>query len=386
MDSDWNKKFRILTFSLIFSGALNIGFLVQFAIFQFCEKGTSIGNILEAENGREIQFSNLALLHAYSKYSFRELVSLLTNREIVEEGYAKRDLALSSLVAFYYFNLEKAIGSQPVQKRFFSMDSEKSIELYPGLTDDQFDAAVRFAYQEKYPMTTQGLFFLLQKKPEEEALQQAFMVTPEFFALQQLFQKTSPQDPSILVSLIREGSWELLDHFVKEQMQILDVSVEKRRRLLLSYLTHQSKTAAYLLLKTDLLFIKQKLEDSGVCNLLSLLSYKTEEAEKFCISLLQSPRSDLIWRLAAEKLYAFAEEPMPSVFDIQLALQRFSPQTKSIIQEKKAISFNRHHVVAEGESLWKIARAYKVKVDDLIQMNGIENDRLYPGMTLKIPD
>src|SRR3990167_6683586 len=112
MHSEWSKKFRILTFSLIFSGALNIGFLVQFAISQFCEKGPFIGKILESDNRSEIQFSNQALLQAYSKYSFRELVALLTNREGVEEGYTKRDLALSSLVSFYYFNLEKETNEE----------------------------------------------------------------------------------------------------------------------------------------------------------------------------------------------------------------------------------------------------------------------------------
>ena len=44
------------------------------------------------------------------------------------------------------------------------------------------------------------------------------------------------------------------------------------------------------------------------------------------------------------------------------------------------------HTVKEGESLWKIARQYKVKVDALISSNHIEGERLFPGMELTIPD
>ncbi|MDE3048042.1 MAG: LysM peptidoglycan-binding domain-containing protein, partial [Verrucomicrobiota bacterium] len=35
--------------------------------------------------------------------------------------------------------------------------------------------------------------------------------------------------------------------------------------------------------------------------------------------------------------------------------------------------------------LWKISRQYKVKVDELVRINGLEKDSLYPGMTLKLP-
>jgi LysM repeat protein len=45
----------------------------------------------------------------------------------------------------------------------------------------------------------------------------------------------------------------------------------------------------------------------------------------------------------------------------------------------------REHIVQEGESLWKISRQYKVKVEDLVQHNGLEKDRLLPGMVLMIP-
>jgi LysM repeat protein len=45
----------------------------------------------------------------------------------------------------------------------------------------------------------------------------------------------------------------------------------------------------------------------------------------------------------------------------------------------------RQHVVKEGESLWKIARLYKAKVDEIVKLNELEKDKLYPGMTLQIP-
>ena len=54
--------------------------------------------------------------------------------------------------------------------------------------------------------------------------------------------------------------------------------------------------------------------------------------------------------------------------------------------ELKVEKVARYHTVAEGESLWKIARQYKAKVDEIVLLNGIDKDKLYPGMTLKIPE
>ncbi len=254
MEQNWIKKFRIMTFSLIFSGALNIGLIAALVAFAIQSRAPSfeMDGVLQKVASKENKFSNSDALRAMGKLTFRELVSLLTNREFVEEGYAKRDLALAALVAFRHFNLEKAIGSSILQKRLVTLGKGETIELFPGVSEEQFEAVLRFAYREKWPLTAKGLLDLLQKLPipREQSLSQAFSMTSEFYALQLLFQKTDlPQEAAVLIDLAVEGSWELLNRFSKEQTQLLDLSVEKRRRLLLSYLALHSPTAAQLLLK-----------------------------------------------------------------------------------------------------------------------------------------
>ncbi|MES2272798.1 MAG: LysM peptidoglycan-binding domain-containing protein, partial [Chlamydiota bacterium] len=344
---------------------------------------------------------NGQLIQSMSNLSFRELVSFLTNRDLVEEGYTKRDLALAALVAFCDFNLEKALSAAPDQRRILSFSENQKIEIFPGLNDEQFQAIIRYAYQEKWPLTAKGLFSLLQKwkMPREESLETAFLMTPEFYSLQVLFQKTeAPQDAPMLLKLVCEGNWDLLERFSREQSQMLDLSVEKRRRLLLSYLSLHSPTAANLLLRTDYLFALKKLDDQGILDLLGLLQQKTEESERFCIELLRSPRNDLIWQRSAQCLYVYAKETPPNPLDPKLALARFAPNAAPVpipaptsvvaaaLPKPSVLPPQiRNHVVKEGESLWKIARQHKVKVDELVKVNGLEKDCLQPGMTLRIP-
>jgi len=413
--SQWVKKIRIMTMAIIFSGALNIGLLAAFIFLMLQERQVSLNISRPALSKGKYETTNRQLFTSMEKLTFRELVSFLTNRDLVEEGYSKRDLAVAALVAFHHFNLEKALASSPTQKRVIEMGDNQKIEIYPGLNDEQFEAIIRYAYQEKWPLTPQGLFCLLQgssgeNTPEnktenktrvDESLEQAFMVTPEFYALQVLFQKTeAPQEASVLLNLACEGNWDMIERFSREQSQMLDLSVDKRRRLLLSYLALQSPTAAQLLLRTDFVFALKKLEDKGILDLIGLLKNKTEESERFCVELLRSPRSDAIWQAAAMRLYAYVGEALSTPLDPKEALARFAanaipqeavqiaaPATSALTPTAAPISnpATLFHVVKEGESLWKIARQYKVKLDQLVSSNHLEKDRLYPGMTLKIP-
>lgn len=379
------KKFRILALALIFSGALNIGFVAVFLFYHF--KASQISFPSSRSTVRSASEStNSQLFSTMSKYSFRELVSFLTNRDLVEEGYTKRDLAVAALVAFHSFHLEKALSAPPTQVRTVQIAENQKIEIYPGLSEEQFQAIIRFAYQEKWPLTTKGLFQRLEKKGERDpSLEQAFILTPEFYALQMLFQKTeSPQESQTLLDLVCEGSWDLLERLAREQAQIVDFSVDKRRQLLLGYIAQGSRIAAQLLLRTDSLFALKRLEDRAVLDLLSLLNQKSEEGTQFCLSLLRSARNDAIWQAAAKTLYAFAGESVEEPINPRAALAHFTgekPPSIPVIPKVEA----RFHVVKEGESLWKISRLYKVPVDEIVKYNGLEKDSLYPGMTLKLP-
>lgn len=392
-ENRWTKQFRLMTLALIFSGALNIGFVAAFLFSSLQDKSASLAITPLAKGGKKQEMTNQQVFAQMAKLSFRELVAYLTNRDPLEEGYAKRDLALAALVSFHHFNLEKAISATP-QVRFLPFGEERKMPIFPGLSDEQFEAVVRFAYEEKWPLTSEGLFLALKKWPEpkEESLVQAFSLTPEFHALQLLFQKTeAPQDVSTLVRLVLEGNWDLLDRYAREQSQMLDLSVEKRRRLLLSYLALQSPAAAELLLHTDLPFVSKRLDDRGIVDIVHLLQGKTPEAERLCADLLRSPRTDFVWKAAAEALYAFSGESCPSPLDFAAAKARFVPSSlaaAALMPASAPPSFPpvfRQHIVKERESLWKIAHHYKVKLDELVKLNQLEKDQIYPGMTLRIP-
>lgn len=383
-----SKKFKFLSLTLIFSGALNIALIAAFA-YCMSEKTAVVSAII---GKKEMVTTNGQIFSSMSRLTFRELVSFLTNRDLVEEGYMKRDLAVAALVAYHHFNLEKALSAPPAQVRVLLLSKNHTIDVFPGLTEEQFDAIIRFAYQEKWPLTAKGLFALLQTQntPRDESLEQAFLLTPEFYALQVLFQKTNaPQEAQVLVNLAVEGSWELLDQHFKAQSKVLEFSEEKRRSLLLSYLSLDSPTAAQVFLSTDFAHILKRLDDKLILDLLSLLKNQSEEGTKFCIELLRSPRSDAIWQAAALTLYSYAKE-MPSLpIDPQTVLARFAPVLKAALKPEsmplETSAPSRFHVVKEGESLWKISRQYKVKVDEIVRINGLEKDSLYPGMTLKLP-
>ena len=384
----WIRKFRILTVCLIFSVAINIGALAIGVAYLVQDQNEALSYpppALRMAAAAEETTNQKLLLH-YDRLSFRELAALLTNADFVEEGYRKRDLALSALVSKHFFHLEKALGAIPAQQRIFEAKGV-SFSLFPGLTDDQFQAIIRFAYLEKWPLTGQGLFALLQKskQPRDASLVQAFSLTPEFYALSALFQKNQPQ--AELVALACEGTWPMLEGLLLEQSQMLDLSVEKRRRLLLSYLAFQSPAAASLLIQTDFDFALKRLEDKGILDLLlSLEKADAPPLRAFCLELLKSPRSDAIWHKSAELLYRAEGEGLPEPFERSAALARFGlaeakPLPPAVVPQPK-----RHHTVQEGETLWKIARQYKVTVDRIVHLNGLEKETIRTGMILQIPD
>lgn len=386
------NKFRLLTACLIASSALNICLLTVVVFSYLKENQKEFCFALPVEKKVHEDVAIRQMLGQMSKLSFSELAALLTNRDFVEEGYMKRDLAVGVLVSCHHFHLEKALSYLPSQKRIV-MVGEEPVQLFPGLNDEQYQAIIRFAYEEKWPLTAEGIFKILKKSGEniDPSLAQAFIVTPEFYTLSVLFQKTEAAvPPSTLVQLIKEGDWALLQNYVQEQQVGLDLSTQKRRTILNQYIEKKSKTAAELLLKTDLSFVVKKLEDQAILHLLDLLDQKTEEAERLCLELLQSPRTDLVYSKAAQLLYQFADEPCPSPMDLKIALNRFlSKEVKQEISKPAPLAVEsrayKEHVVKEGESLWKIARQYKVKPEEIAKVNHMEKDRIYPGMTLKIP-
>ena len=165
------------------------------------------------------------------------------------------------------------------------------------------------------------------------------------------------------------------------------------------YVRCRSVLAAKILLEWDRDFILKKLEDPDLMAFLDLFSTNTGALETFLKEIITSPRSDAVWKKAAEKLYAFAEIPCPDPYDHMVTLQTFAKDrlpmlSKPAQQEPVAAAMpppatpvrgKRTHVVQSGENLWKIARKYKVSIDALKKANHLETDKLRPGKELIIP-
>lgn len=394
-ESSWMRRSKVLTQVLIISGALNIGLMATFVYFVLKDQKTKVA--FEMSPAPEVllpHLSNEDLLLTYSNFSFAELLSLLESQEGVEEGYKKRDLALASLVAFHFFDLEKAIGSPLLQKRtlsFIHKEGQEKIDvtIFAAITEEQYSAITHFAKTEKWPFTSQGLFFEIQraKLPRDPSLLEAFYLTPEFHLVSTLFARVSlPLQKTGIVELLSQGDWNILQEFAEAQRQAQDLSSDRLKSFLYAYLKKRSLLAAQILIAWDREFIRLRLEDHDLALLLDLLITKTPGLEPLLKELLLSPRTDLIWKKAAEKLYAFSGLPLPEPYNHQAVLATFFPQTQvTSLQTKPTKKEGVIYIVQERDNLWKIAKKYKVSVETLMEKNNLESEKLRPGKELMIP-
>lgn len=388
---------RLVTQALVISVAVNIGFIVTFLSSAMKDRNYSMlyPRIDEkSEISHELDLSGC--LNHFSTFSFRRLAACLSKNDSIEEGYAIRDLALACLIKFHHFDIEAALPGQKLQKREHQY-GEKKIELISNLKDHQYDSIIHYVYTEKWPITSYGVFALLQslQEPIDPTLKEAFFVKEEFCLARMMFQRanSSIKNEDIL-QLLLEGDFEILSNFVKKQRSSQDFSSEVRREFLLGYIFQNSFTAAYLLLQTDFLYAVKKLDDPTVLSILGLLSEKSEDAEQFCYELIKSSRSDAVWQKSAELLYGYVNEEFSLPYNHNETLNHFvyskSLQQKweepleslgSMISESKS----RVYIVQENDTLWKIARQYKVDLDELIEINNVCPDRMQTGQVLKIP-
>jgi hypothetical protein len=394
MQPQWEKKSRFLTQLLIWSGAINIGLLSSLSYFVFKKRPEIMPFELQpVGSSKVVRISNQEILTAFSTCSWAELVSHLESVDPVEAGYKKRDLALSSLASFHGFDIEKALQGSFVQKRLVTFGrkegpEEMTITLYPGLTEDQFQAIRYFIQTEKFPFTARGLFYEIQHTtaPRDPSLLQAFYLTDEFHAVLTLCQRTGVHLPSeFLIEMIAQGDWKILHQFAEEQKQALDLSPDRLKKLLLGYTQHRSVFAAKILLQWDREFLLKRLEDRDLIAFLDLFKDASPLLESLLKELITSPRSDAVWKKAAERLYLFAQQPFPNPYDHRLTLQMFAGAHPLPTPQLAAASKEVRHTIQTGENLWKIARKYKVSIEAIRQANHLESDKLREGKTLIIP-
>ena len=403
LEQHWMQRARVLTQVLIISGTLNIGLISTFVYFILKENQAVVSLDLETSaSAGKLQFTNEEVLRSYSLASFQDLILRLESKDLMEEGYCKRDLALACLVAFHHFPVGKVLGDALLQKRiiaFREADGDGRVELvaFSGLKDEQFEAVLQFAHVEKWPLTTKGLFFEIKRgaAPYDQSLLETFYTTSEFHSLHLLMQKAVPSlEKSVLVDLLKEGSWESFKKFFEKLRMSQSYDEETARDFLLTYaLDFHSKTAANCLFQHQLDYVIKRLDDQQLLAFLDLNEDKKEALEPLAKELLLSPRSDLVRQKAASLLYGFAQELMPTPYNYEIVLNRFFPEKILVsvkVEPKKKVeevsSGALVHKVQAGESLWKIAKKYGTTVEAISQLNQLESDRLKLGKELKIPE
>lgn len=393
--------------------------------------------------------SNASVINEFKEMSVEQLVAKLSNTQLVENGYTQRDLALGCLITFHHFNLQRALLGLPYpdQKRIFTGFSPRQekfdVVVLSGVSENQYQSILQYAQREKWPFTSQGLFLML-KNPQftdDSSLKEAFFMTPEFLAVEMLFNRSDAQmDKQLFLNILKEGNWETLHAFSEKQRMSQDLSGEQRAKFLADYMKLNSKIAAYTLLKFEPGYALKKLDDQGVILMMRLMDNKTVEAEKFAKAMLVSPRSDAVWQEAALRLYSYAGEAAPLQNHRSTALARFMPQALGITKHtppqqpapkkeirpviktepakghvaKKEIKppqppakitaqvtkkkpdpvavlkpqpqkKDRLYIVQQGDSLWKISKRFNVDVELLRKHNRLSNDALQPGTALRIP-
>lgn len=404
MQPQWEKKSRFLTQLLIWSGAINIGLLSSLIYLVFERRPETIAFELQPvseASHKKIQTTNQEILTTFSTLSWAELVAHLDALELVEEGYKKRDLALASLVAFHGFDIERALQGSFLQRRTIAFSRKEGPEeiiltFYPGLTEDQFHAIQHFIQTEKFPLTSQGLFYEIQQTtpPRDPSLLQAFYLTPEFSSILTLCQRTGVNLPrEFLIEMVAQGDWKILHQFAEEQKQALDLSPDRLKKLLLGYVRCRSVFAAKILLQWDREFLLKRLEDRDLIAFLDLFKDSSPPLEALLKELIISPRSDAVLQKAAERLYLFAQMPFPELYDHRQTLATFagiplqSPsQPLQVAPAPQIVQRGElKHIIQKGDNLWKIARKYKVSIEALRKANRLETDKLREGKTLIIP-
>jgi hypothetical protein len=452
----YSNHIRRLSQFLILSFALNIGLSALFIYWFIKERPpTPYCELKPADHHSQqpplaLDKSNGDIIRHFKKMSLQQLLTKLGNNQLVENGYTQRDLAIACLVNFHYFDLSKALLGlpQPMQRRTILYEEgagkrDGKIDVYPGLTDVHYQSIMRYALSEQWPLTSQGLFLLLQKAKGKHlaSLADAFYLSQEFLTVEMLInrgEETIGKDE--LLKVLIQGNWQTLADFLQQQKISQDLSPSRRQRLLLEYVQAGSDAAAQVILKTDGMFALRKLNDAHVLEILQVLTEKTPQAEQFALALLTSPRSDAVWELAAFRLYDYAGEPRPAKYNHHTALSRFIPQknmmpeivekeepkppvppaiplpvtqmvqvpptrqvnnvpkeapkrnnvpkevpTRQVKPQPLPVKQNRVYIIQEGDTLWKIAGRFKINVELLKKHNRLKSDYLKPGEQLQIP-
>ena len=353
---DWHGRARWLVLILIISGTLNVGLIGTLGYFAIRDKQTFKSYDLKPI---ETRFSRASLSHtneeelaALSLYSFEDLIRTLSDATPVEEGYTRRDLALTWLVSTHHFDIQRALpylDTTPKQALFTTENGEPlTLFFYPNLSEESYSVLRHYAQKEKFPITTRGLYERLVATPTQP-IKKSLMRTFAYQALDAAFTHAGdPIDSEQIFTLMLEGDWKALQAASEIVRTTPQIDLDTKRQILTLYLSSGSPLAANLLLTQDFTYAVKRLTNSEM-----------------------------------QMLVQLTPDTSPHHTALQSALHN-SLRPDTLITHEKPIP--RTHIIQDGDTLWEISRQYKISLDDLKLANHIESEyALKPGTTLIIP-
>ncbi len=397
-ENPWIKKIRVLTQLLLLSIVLNIGLTTAFVTHK-----VRASRALRPQNAPskrpKIVVSNAQVIKSLFSYSFEELVGELDNRELVQDGYSRRDLALSCLVSYHHLDMKRALIGKEFQVRKYTFvhtdgGEQFDLEVYPALDESDFQLIQNFLKREKWPLTTEGLFEELKKESAEPnlttSLAQTFVSTSEFYTLYTLFRRKSDHvKASEVLQMILEGPWNFFNEFITLQKASPNLTEVSMRDLLTKYVEYGVPTASLLWIKLDGEFALRGLDDQLLKKVVSQIQVSNQQVTLFLKQLLWSARSDGLRELAGKKLYTFENLSIPEPYSHELTVRQFIPEMAAreaeVISKKEEAHQVILHTVCEGESLWKIAKKYQTSISEIRRVNKLKNDKLRLGQIIEIP-
>ena len=360
LESHWQGRAKWLAQILIISVTLNAGLIATLCYFAVRDKKTfmayELSPVQKSLPKASLTQSNEEVLSALTYAPYDDLIRMLGDSTLLEEGYTKRDLCLSCLIAFHHFDIHRALPGLDITPRcaIFKNDAGETItlEFFPNLNDRHYSAIKDFIRHERYPLTAQGLFERLTIAPGAKDLQKAFTRTFEYQALQSLFaQAGDPLSDEELFDFILAHDWNAIETSTELIRQNPHITLETKRSILIHLLKSGSKPAAELFAVQDLDYAIKRFSNENLQTLLVLLGPEHPTHSHITTAIENSLRPTVTEEIPAKA---------PTI---------------------------RTHIIREGDTLWDIARLYRISLEDLQALNAIQSEyTLRPGQTLKIPN
>lgn len=386
MDS---KKPSSLIAALLLSVAVNVGLITSLIFIALSDRdGREVVSepLAHVTINKELSSQAQNVVNDYFKKSFRELVSLLEDTTPVAEGIVRRDIALSCLVCFHSFHIEKALGGLPFEVRNYSITNQDggeqiAITFFPDLNDDTFAQINRFTRMEKWPLTPKGLFHMCKSGKESRSLTEAFFQTNLFSKLYKAFTHSGVSiSKKDFASLIVHGNWEELQQIVRR----LDPQNEQEamHQVLAHLVKERSVSAAELLVMREEKDLVAHGKNEEIISLVELVKTPSEEVLRFLGSVAEGIRPRYVKERAEKKLCMMAEAQAKTGSQAGARAGSEAQARNEVIPEIEP----QKYIVKPGDSLWKIAVKFNVPLRTLRDKNQLgPTPVIHPGQVLIIP-